>query len=115
MKTISRPARTASADERRRKARFERPPRASHCDYWLRHCEGYRVDAVGGRLGHVEEIRDGDSGCLPSLAIRAGRLGTHLLSVPASEVAFIVPRAKRIWLKTSAQLADSDPREDAVQ
>jgi hypothetical protein len=31
-------------------ARFDR-------DYWLSHCEGYRVEASDGRLGFVEEIR----------------------------------------------------------
>jgi hypothetical protein len=36
-----------------------RPASDSVCfdrEYWLAHCEGFRVDAAGGRLGFVEAI-----------------------------------------------------------
>lgn len=65
--------------------------------YWLAHCEGYRVDAGNGRVGFVEEIRDGR---VPMLVIRAGWLGRRLLLVPTAEVDFIVPRAQHIWLRS---------------
>jgi hypothetical protein len=72
-------------------------------DYWLAHCEGFRVDADAGRLGFVEEVRtDGRNG--PVLAVRAGLLGRRLLLVPTSEVAFLVPRAERIWLRSPVTL-----------
>ncbi|MGZ4408768.1 MAG: hypothetical protein ACXVY6_08265 [Gaiellaceae bacterium] len=73
--------------------------------YWLAHCEGFRVDAAEGRIGFVESIRDG--GSAPILSIRAGRLGRHVLSVSAANVAFIVPRAERIWLTSPVQLVGS--------
>jgi hypothetical protein len=42
-------------------------------DYWIRHAEGFRIDAVAGRLGFVEEISaDADDG--PILHVRAGLL-----------------------------------------
>jgi hypothetical protein len=77
-------------------------------DYWLRHCEGYRVDGAEGRLGFVDSIRDEDEG-VAILAVRAGRLGRRLLLVRARDVAFIVPRAKRIWLAAPTEIVASEP------
>jgi hypothetical protein len=79
-------------------ARFDR-------DYWLSHCEGYRVEASDGRLGFVEEIRrPRDSGGQATLVVRAGRLGRRLLLVPADEVVFIIPRAERDWLRSPVRV-----------
>jgi hypothetical protein len=70
-------------------------------DYWLTHCEGYRVETGEGRLGFVETVlRDENPPHDIHLAIRAGRLGRRIVLVPLSSVAFIVPRAERIWLRT---------------
>jgi hypothetical protein len=79
-------------------------------DYWLTHCEGFRVDGREGRIGFVEEVRrergrDDD----PLLAVRAGLLGRRLLLFRASDAAFIVPQAKRIWLRSSAAITGSEP------
>jgi hypothetical protein len=76
-------------------------------DYWLRQCEGYRVDGAEGRLGFVDSIRDeGDGEAI--LAVRAGRLGRRLLLVRARDVAFIVPRAQRIWLAAPTEIIGSE-------
>jgi hypothetical protein len=80
-------------------------------DYWLGHCEGYRVDASDGRLGFVEEIRPrADSGGAATLVVRAGRLGRRLLVVPVDEVAFIIPRAERIWLRSPVRVVATETR-----
>ena len=71
-------------------------------DYWLSHCEGFRVDADGGRLGFVDSVERRDGAVV--LAVRAGRLGRRLLLVDAGEVDFIVPRAERVWLHSPPQL-----------
>ena len=100
--TILRPARPG-----RRPARAR--PRAGppfDRDYWLLHCEGFRVEAEGGRLGFVEEVRHTGRG--PVLAVRAGILGRRLLLVSADEVAFVVPRAERLWLRSPATLAGTE-------
>lgn len=72
--------------------------------YWLTHCEGYRVDSAAGRLGVVEEVLMSSRGKKPILAVRAGLLGRRVLLVPAPEVDFIVPRAKRVWLRSPVAL-----------
>jgi hypothetical protein len=73
--------------------------------YWLQHCEGFRVDGSGGRIGIVEEVRTdpSDPGTVV-LAVRAGLLGRRLLLFSASEVTHLVPQAQRLWLRTSASI-----------
>jgi hypothetical protein len=66
------------------------------------------VDGAEGRLGFVDSIRDeADGGAI--LAVRAGRLGTRLLLVRSRDAAFIVPRAKRIWLAAPTEIVASEP------
>jgi hypothetical protein len=68
--------------------------------YWLTHCEGFRVDTGEGRLGVVETVLRGAHPTDDTqLAVRAGRFGRRTVLVPLSAVAFIVPRAERIWLR----------------
>ncbi len=76
--------------------------------YWLRNCEGFRVETRDG-LGFVEQIRDskGPEG-RETLAIRVGALGRRLLLVSAAEVEVIVPRAKRLWLQSPVSIIGSD-------
>jgi hypothetical protein len=77
--------------------------------YWLRHCQGVRVETRDGRLGFVEEIRErkGPEG-RETLAIRVGALGRRLLLVSAAEVDIIVPRPKRLWLQSPVSILGSD-------
>ena len=86
-------------------------------DYWLAHCEGFRVDAEGGAIGFVDAVMEGPHG-EPVLAVRAGMLGRRVLAVPGESVAFIVPRAQRIWLRSPVRIlgsrgdrAEPDPGE----
>lgn len=76
------------------------PARGAALDnnYWLAHCDGYRVDSVGGRIGFVDQV-DVELGRVV-LRVRLGRLGRRILSINADDVAFIVPRAQRIWLSS---------------
>jgi hypothetical protein len=78
-------------------------------DYWLRHCEGFRVDGSEGRLGFVEEVLARTEGPRePILAVRAGRLGRRRLLISSTEIAFVVPRAQRIWLRTPTMILDTE-------
>ena len=76
-------------------------------EYWLAHCEGYRVDGGEGRIGFVDRVTDADGRLV--LAIRAGRLGRRIFLVPGEAVAFIVPRAQRLWLSAPATIVGSEP------
>jgi hypothetical protein len=77
-------------------------------EYWLAHCEGYRVESPGGRVGLVEEVRGGEQGGTRSLAVLAGMRGLRRLIIPISEVDDIVPHAQRIVLRPGASIAASE-------
>jgi hypothetical protein len=107
---------TPAGSPSRRRLTVVEPPEERHDsdapvdrDYWLAHCEGYRVDAADGRIGFVEDVRLGPAHPHDTvLAVRAGRLGRRLLLVPAEEAAYVVPRAERIWLRTPVTIAGSE-------
>lgn len=79
--------------------------------YWLAHCEGYRVDSPGGRIGLVEEVHRDESERAESLAVLAGMYGRRRLIIHASEVEAIVPHAERVFLKRSAHIVGSSRRD----
>jgi len=90
-----------------------RRPQEAHAidtDYWLAHCDGYRVEVEGGRLGLVEEVRRAPSGQAATLVVRGGKLGLRRLIVPAEEVALLVPRAERVVLRSPPRITGSQPR-----
>jgi len=80
-----------------------RPGETFDRDYWVAHCEGFRVQAGDGAIGFVESASCGPEG-EPTLAVRAGLLGRRVLVIPASSIAFIVPRARRIWLHSPVEI-----------
>jgi hypothetical protein len=85
---------------------------ASNFDYWLRRCEGFRVDAPQGRVGFVEEVRYASRCDRPDvIAVRAGFLGRLLLIVPVGEVAEILPGKELVVLRSSPRLAATERRD----
>jgi len=70
--------------------------------YWLSTCEGFRVDSNDGRVGIVEEVRFSPDRQPEALAVRTGLLRMRLLLVPVGEVDRIVPRRKRVLLRSAA-------------
>jgi hypothetical protein len=81
-------------------------------DYWLRRCEGFRVDGPGGRIGHVRAIRFGATAEPEALEIRAGMLGRRTLIVPVSEVEEVIPEQRRLILRGSPRLVGSERLDD---
>lgn len=76
-------------------------------DYWVANSEGYRVDDGNRRLGFVEEtFADDDDAGRTVIVIRGGVLGQRLCAARAEDVAWIVPREQRIWLRTGAPLSE---------
>ena len=71
--------------------------------YWIEHCEGFRVDGHRGRIGVVEEVRRPRHGHAV-LVIRTGLLGRRMVEISVTEVFEIVPRSRRLWLRTPEAL-----------
>ena len=55
-------------------------------DYWLRHCEGFRVTTEDGETGFVDAIDLTPQGDAEALVVRFGREFTHSVRVPAAAV-----------------------------
>jgi hypothetical protein len=72
-------------------------------EYWLGHCEGFRVDSPEGRVGVVEAVM-GEEDEPAALAVRGGLFMLRTVFVPIDEVASIDPRAERIVLRSNLDL-----------
>jgi hypothetical protein len=69
-------------------------------DYWLGHCQGYRVDSPSGRVGIVDDVLFRTDLLRPdTILIRSGLFGTHLTPVPIDDVVEIAPRTEQIMLR----------------
>ena len=76
-------------------------------EYWLAHCEGYRVDSDAGQLGLVDEVCSTPTGHPDLLVLRAGRFGHRRLLVPAEEVMAVTPREERIVVRSPVRILAS--------
>lgn len=73
--------------------------------YWLRRCEGFRVEGPDGRLGFVEEARlDGRADEPVALVVHGSAPGRVV--VPVSEVAEVLPLEERILLRSTSIVGD---------
>ena len=69
-------------------------------DYWLRHCEGYRVESLDGHVGYVEEVLWAPDETEPiALKVRVGSDHCSFFVLPIEEIREICPRAERIVLE----------------
>jgi hypothetical protein len=66
-------------------------------DYWLGHCEGFRVQSPEGEVGVVESVvYAADAGRPAYLAVTGGRLLLRTALVPCAEVVSIDARQTRL-------------------
>jgi hypothetical protein len=73
-------------------------PSCWRADYWLRHCEGYRVFAGEEPIGYVEEIAFGPDEEPAALVVRVGETFTHLLTVAVDAVEGFDPMGERVFI-----------------
>jgi hypothetical protein len=64
-------------------------------DYWLRRCEGFRVEAPEGRIGDVRGIRFGANAEPEALELRAGLLGRRTLLIAVQDVETVISDERR--------------------
>lgn len=70
---------------------------APSCEYWLGHCEGYRVETVAGQLGYVEEVVWAPDDSEPvGLKVRATQGTCGLIVLPVEQIEEIDPLSERI-------------------
>ena len=67
--------------------------------YWLRNCQGFRVDGPFGKVGVVEDVLFGPDPAEPAaLLVRAGLFGLRLEVVSTEDVESLDPQRTRIRL-----------------
>jgi hypothetical protein len=67
--------------------------------YWLRNCQGFRVEAGGRKIGVVDDVLLGQNSEPATLLVRTGLFGLGLQAITVDEVKEIDPRALRIRLR----------------
>lgn len=80
------------------------PAQGEHSAYWLRRCQGFRVDSEGARIGIVEDVLYGAEHDRPSaLLVRTGIFRRNLEAISLQDVEAIYPRAQRLSLHAFSQ------------
>jgi hypothetical protein len=72
-------------------------------DYWLGHCERFRVDSPEGRLGIVEAVLCDEENEPTALVVREGLFALRTVYVPIADVAEVEPR-ERVVLRVAPRL-----------
>jgi hypothetical protein len=67
--------------------------------YWLRNCQGFRVEQGGKKLGVVDDVLFGRQSEPATLLVRTGLFRLGLRAISVDEVETIDPRAVRITLR----------------
>jgi hypothetical protein len=67
--------------------------------YWLRNCQGFRVEAAGKRIGVVDDVLFGRQSEPATLLVRTGLFRLGLRAISVDEIDSIDPRSLRITLK----------------
>jgi hypothetical protein len=76
------------------------PAQDEQAAYWLRRCQGFRVDSEGRRIGTVEDVLYGAEHDRPSaLLVRTGIFKRRLEAISLEDVEAIYPRAQRLSLR----------------
>jgi hypothetical protein len=76
------------------------PAQGEQAAYWLRRCQGFRVDSEGRRIGIVEDVLYGAEHDRPSaFLVRTGMFKRKLEAISLDDVEAIYPRAQRLSLR----------------
>lgn len=67
--------------------------------YWLRNCQGFRVEQNGKKLGVVDDVLFGQRSEPATLLVRTGLFRLGLRAVSVDEIETIDPRTLRITLR----------------
>lgn len=73
-------------------------------EYWLRHCEGYRVFAGDEPIGYVDELVVDDNDEPVALEVLVGEVFKHRLEIPLGAVDGIDPAGERLFVAPLSDL-----------
>jgi hypothetical protein len=67
--------------------------------YWLRNCQGFRVEVAGKKVGVVDDVLFGQQSEPATLLVRTGLFRLGLRAISVDEIEAIDPQVLRITLK----------------
>jgi hypothetical protein len=67
--------------------------------YWLRNCQGFRVEQGGKKVGVVDDVLFGRRSEPATLLVRTGLFRLGLRAISVDDIKSIDPRGLRITLK----------------
>ena len=68
--------------------------------YWLRHCDGFRVDGPNGRIGVVDHVEQGGEADVPDImAVASGLWRIRLSRIPLADVVQVDPGRRRVVVR----------------
>jgi hypothetical protein len=65
-------------------------------DYWLAHCDGYRVFTPEGPIGYVEEVLESPEEEPTALVVRVGDAFSHCIQIPVGDIVGFNPAGERV-------------------
>jgi hypothetical protein len=71
--------------------------------YWLRNCQGFRVEQGGKKVGVVDDVLFGQHSEPATLLVRTGLFRLGLRTIPVAEIETIDPRGLSITLKAGVR------------
>ena len=74
-------------------------------EYWLRHCEEYRVWDASGPIGYVEAVLTTEDDEPHSLVVRVGSVGGELVTWPVEAVESLDAATERVFVTSTAEVA----------
>jgi hypothetical protein len=80
-------------------------------DYWLRHCEGYRVWEATGPIGYVEAVLTTGDDEPHSLVVRVGSSFSVLVTFPVEAVEGLDPATERVFVASTVPSAGPTRRQ----
>ena len=80
-------------------------------EYWLRHCEGFRVVMQDGETGYVDSVELRPDGDAVALVVRFGELFTHDVIVPVDAVDELDPVTEQITIAPLAAPGEEVDRQ----
>jgi len=80
-------------------------------DYWLRHCEGYRVCEATGPIGYVEAVLTTEDDEPHSLIVRVGSSFSVLVTFPVEAVEGLDPATERVFVGSTVPTAEHEGRQ----
>ena len=80
-------------------------------NYWLGHCEGFRVVGPGGRVGVVERVVYRSRVDRPdAVAVSCGVWRVHTAEVPVADVVEVLPAQERLVVRNGFAGAEQTSR-----